>query len=467
MHVNANLWSHQQQMLDFALTRLEGGVSNPNKWGDDFYGAMWLAGCATGKTLTTLKLIEEVGARKVLVISTKAGVPSAWIREVNKWTTGLDIVAAHDGSVKKKQAMLEDAPLNNVMMYAINYESAWRMADDIRRYGFDLVIADESHKLKSHNSKVSREMAKACKDIPYKLNMTGTAWDDKPTDIYGQARFLAPAKYVSSSVFGSWSRFFANYVITHDLPDGRKIPVGYKNQARLAQMVASFTTIVDSEEVLDLPPFHDITRHVSLSGKMRKAYDSMYQDMIARIDDDILVADNRLVQSLRLQQLARGHYTDGRVETVKKNPVIQETMSVLDEIGGKPTVIFTNFSEDVAMLSEAVSDMGLTPKLLVGGKHEHIEFQDGQGDVLIANISAGAESVDLTRADYGIYYAKPFSRTQYVQSRYRIRRPNSSKTKHFFHVIVEDTIDNDIESALAGKGDISDYLIQNVGNRIT
>ena len=105
MKVHATLWNHQQQMLDYAISNIDKGVS-PDKWTEPFHGALWLAGCATGKTLTSFKLMETLQAKKTLILTTKAGIPSAWHKEHAKWTEDLHMIAPVKGSIAKKAEQL-------------------------------------------------------------------------------------------------------------------------------------------------------------------------------------------------------------------------------------------------------------------------------------------------------------------------------------------------------------------------
>lgn len=128
--------------------------------------------------------------------------------------------------------------------------------------------------------------------------------------------------------------------------------------------------------------------------------------------------------------------------------------------------MFTRFKEDVNLLREAFEKDGLEVKLLVGSTHEHDEFQAGSGDVLIANIAAGAEGIDLSRARYVIYYSVDHSRTMYEQSRWRVRRHEGGLPITYYHLEMEGSIDEDIYKALQGKGKMKDKIADAIERRI-
>lgn len=454
---DVTLWAHQQRMLDFSLYRL-GGWSGY---------VLIHAGCATGKTLYAYKLAEALGAQRTLVITTKAGITSAWLREHAKWCGDSSvIIAPTKGTVAQRAEALKEYTGGKPMIYVVNYESAWRMAEAITAAQFDLVVADECHKLQGHHSKQSVGLARACSDIPFKVGMTGTAWADRPTQVYGQVRFLDPiirGKGIWSRVFGRWSEFCRRYTIQRVVRGtSREFIAGYKNQFELSEILSGFTLMLDSEDVLDLPTYQDIDRPVQMTAAIRRPYMEMYNNMRTRLITGELKAAHKLTQFLRLQQLSRGHHPKGTLCKPGDIPSVRETLSVLDEIGNEPAVIFTQFTPDVAMLKSEIEKTGKTVKLLVGGTHEHVAFQAGDGDIIIANMAAGAESVELTRARYAIYYSKGFSRTQYEQSRYRVRRPTSDRPITYYHIIVEGSLDAHIQELLRGKADAANFIEERI-----
>ena len=445
------LWAHQQKMLDFTLSRFRDGSGY----------VLIHAGCATGKTLYAYSLAEAIGAKRTLVITTKAGITSAWVREHERWCDNSVIIAPTKGKVIDRAAQVFADTGGRPMVYVVNYESAWRMAGTLRAGNFDLVIADECHKLQSPSSKQSMGIARVCAAIPYKVAMTGTAWADRPTQVFGQVRFLDPLVYgkgIWSRVFGRWAEFRQQFTFTRTTRSGREFVAGYRNQARLSAMLSDFTLLIDSEDVLDLPSYQDIERPVTMTAAIRKPYMGMYNDMIAQLKEGNLTAAHKLTQFLRLQQLSRGHHPMGLCAQPSAIPSIQEVISILDEIGNEPAVIFTQFTPDVELLKGEIEKTGKTVKKLVGGCHEHVEWQAGDGDIIIANMAAGSEAVELTRARYAIYYSKGFSRTQYEQSRYRVRRPTSTRPITYFHIIVEGALDRHIQEMLKDKGDIAQFI---------
>lgn len=183
--------------------------------------------------------------------------------------------------------------------------------------------------------------------------------------------------------------------------------------------------------------------------------------MIATYRGDHMIADNVLVQATRLHQLTGGYYNGQKVKEYIATPKIDAVVDLLDEIGKHPTVIFTAFETDVAALEETLRDKGYEVLKLVGGTYQHEEFQNGKGDVILVNLAAGNAGIELTRARYAIYYSIGTSRTNYTQSRWRVRRPSSS-LQHpitYYHLVLPQSMDTLLRDAMKAKGRVSDALI--------
>jgi SNF2 domain-containing protein/helicase-like protein len=423
------LWSHQKDMIAHAKSCYQAGLG----------GAWWLAGCSTGKTYASLQFMRDMDFKRILVITTAAAAEDVWPTTVLEHFSEYELRLV-SGTPKQRAKALNGLPERFIAV--VSYGLSWR--DKLPQ--FEAIISDESHKLQAHNSRVSLNAAKM--GAKFKLLMTGTAFDDKLTYVYGQMRFIDPV------VLGKYESFYNRHVNYYVPPANPyvKIATGYKNHEQLAERIAPYLIRVDSEKVLDLPPQMDIVKHLKFEKSMAKAYKNFAKDYITKINGEVLTASNAGVLAMRLHQVT------GSVGS----PKLQATLDILDEIGRKPTVIFTRFSEEVALLEQKLADESYRVMKLVGGLHQHVEFQKGEGDVLIANMDAGAEGVDLTRARYVIYYSTGYKRSSYIQSRYRVRRANSPDKQNpitFYHLRVAGTIDDTIAEVIEGKGDEENLLL--------
>lgn len=466
MEIKSTPWVHQRALVDFMKGKRFG---------------LWRAGCTTGKSFAALVDQGESGFDRGLILTTVAGI-DVWANEVAKHTTGVHLYAPKTGTTKSKgEEMLrflrEPSPAADMTkLVVLNYESAALMVDYIQRANFPIATADECHKLKSHSSTNSKALAKACYSIPFKKGMTGTAWADSYTALYGQFRWLNPVlsrgRY-HSALFGTWTDFFENYVV-YKQKGNIKMPTGYKNIPQLQALIAPYVYELDTEDVMTLPPERHIDVKVPMEGELKRLYKEVDKEGVAiHINEDgvdeYLMSANALVKLNRLGQLTSGIYAPYTLDDMGRYVAAGEPKrlvgkgadsklnaleTIIDEAGGLPIVVFCRYDIDVQKIAELVRRMERTPVFLVGGQKDHIAFQEQKyGDVMIANENAGAEAVTLTRSRICVFYSISFSRTRYIQMKARVRRHGSDMAYPitYYHLLMENSVDIDVRDALEAK----------------
>lgn len=429
-----------------------------------------LAGCGVGKTLAALVAAQKAGARRTLILTIKPGI-EVWGDEIaDKLDIDGEVLLLNKGTVKDKRVALERQWDDSIytrrgLIVVTNYESARQL--DLGDFRWHYAVADESHRLKSHGSKQSETLAIQLQDVPHKLAMTGTAWEDRPTDVWGQVRWLEPKKNKNGNGwgtqrFGSWSSFFEEYVVYRTV-DNIKIPVRYKNLDQLQGMLADIFYYIDRDAVLDLPPVQHIERRVTLEKSHMKAYKELERELALTLGPDEVTAENPLVLNLKLHQIAGGFYQPDGEDDVRElrdgDAKLNALLGIAEEIGDEPFVIFTRFREDVSRIAAGLKTLGISTKVLVGGRDQHRAWKAGESQALIANIQAGSASVNLTRAAYAVFYSTGYSNTDYTQALYRIDRPGQTRPVTIFHIIARDTVDEDIRTALKSKDETASKLL--------
>lgn len=485
--VITKLWAHQQKMVDYAVSAFERealteqeqlmlSLADMDEDDELSGGYFWDADCGVGKTLASIMLAIELKAKLILVITVKNAIEQVWCDDIEDHTENVEAIPLIKGNSKRKNDLMlnmaDDTRVDGRTRFiVVNYETARLLA--LESVDWDLVIADESHRLSGHTSKQSIALTKKLAHVPYKICMTGTAWADKREQIYGQMRFLFPKVrrrgYPSSQLFGTFNEWRERYATYYEL-DNIKIITGYKRVKELGMLLSPFMLRIPKSDAIELPSITHITRKFRLRGKLRKAYKEMDKEMVTNVGEDLLLAEHRMTQEHRLRQLTRGWYKAWLSDEVTRfdegdkshlEP-LNLALSIVEEIGNHPTVIFTTYREDVQILKEALEKLGKDVKLLTADVKEHQEFNKGSGDILIANISAGSTGIKLYRANYIVYYTMANSRTQYLQSIDRVYRPPQDKPVTVYHIMAEGTIDETIYKRLTKKEANDDELKKEV-----
>lgn len=415
-----------------------------------------------GKTLAAEMVMLGTSARRTLIVCPLRVVP-VWEKQLRAHVAIPLVVAALDddcGSVASKQQeaaaklALADAT-ERPYVAVINYDSAWRSAFAAwaEKQRWDLVVADEAHKIKAPGGKASLFFKRMRTHARYRLALTGTPTPHSPMDIYAIFRFL------NIGILGpSFAAFRQRYAVMGGYQ--RKQIVGYQRQEELTALMRRITFRV-GKEVLDLPPETDVTYHCDLGPEARRIYKDLEEDFVAQIRDGVITATNAMVKLLRLQQVTGGCVPtdDGvaqRVDTAKQD-LLTDT---LDDIGSEePVVVFCRFRADLDAVHEACQKLRLSSLELSGRADDLERWQAGGAQVLAVQIASGGTGVDLTRARYSVYFSVGFSFGDYDQARCRVHRPGQSHPVQHIHLIARNTVDVKLMRALERRAEVVEAIL--------
>lgn len=444
MQVNKSLWKHQDDAVSHMLQR---------------DGSWVMADMGTGKSLMTLALAAEMAAKLTLIFTTKKALVNVWPLQIEDHLSGVYDIIAPYGSVASRVSTIQERLVagkdKRPQFVVVNYQAAvlGGLKPLLLSLKPDLVIADESHKIKSHSAKATDLLYKIGLKTEKRIAMTGTPLPNGNIDAFGQMLF------VDKTVFGTRfvpfrSRYAITVPISRDNPYAVRI-VGYKNTEEFEYKIAPYSFRVSKDDVLDLPEYHHIPEYVYLSGKAATAYAEMRRYMVTDTGNGLLTASNVLVKALRLQEITSGHH-DLHTE---KLDILAE---LVESLGTEPVVIFAKFLHDIDMICAKLHHMETSWSILNGARDEFASWRGGNTQALVVQIDAGAESIDMTRSRYAIYYSNTYNLGTYEQSLARLHRAGQTRTVHYYHIIAKDTIDEVIYSALERKANMQqtvfDYI---------
>lgn len=414
----------------------------------------------TGKSKVAIDLIQQSKGNnryRALIICPKS-VLSVWPHEFQKrgaWDA-LRIKILDKGTTEKKAKELKrdlDAPAPLVVV--LNYESAWRgnLAVKLLDVEWDMVILDESHRIKSPGGKASRFCGLLSKMAQKRVCLTGTPLPHSPLDAYGQYRFLDPG------IFGtSFTQFRARYAVMGGFQN-RQV-TGYQREAEFNRRFYSIAYRV-GKEVLDLPPVMEIERRVELEPKTARTYRELESHFVASIDAGLVTVSNALTKLLRLQQVTSGYVKTDEGELIQVGTEKQDLLAdVLEDIP-EPVVVFCRFKADLDSVHSVAESLGRPSFELSGRKNELHEWKKS-GDLapmIAVQIQAGGVGVDLTKAQYCVYYSLGFSLGDYEQSRARVHRPGQERTTFYIHLLADNTVDEKVYKALADRKDVVENIL--------
>lgn len=439
------------------------------------FGLLFEMGC--GKTLTAIAIAgaayEKGEIEKVLVVA-PTSVCSVWPKEFSDYADFKYKVNVLLGDKKKRLQELEalkNFPFKALKVAVINYESTWRegLFEALIDWKPDLVIADESQRIKTHDAEQSKALHHLGDKARYKMILSGTPVQNEAIDIFSQYRFLDP------TIFGSnFYAFRGRYCEMGGF--NRKQVVGYRDLDQLIKKEHSVAYRVTKEEALDLPEQTFENRYITLSKKERDLYDRLRRDSFAELSDGgRITATTVLTKLLRLQQFTGGFLVED--DATRPQLVSRGKLDALADIlqdyvveGKKKLVIFARFLPEIheieALCQKVLGKAGMKAVAIYGDiKKEDRggivqQFQTNPATMaFIGQIDTAGTGITLTAADTCVYYSVNFNFATYSQSLSRIHRIGQHHPCTYIHLVAEDTLDDTILASLAKKEDLAKTVV--------
>lgn len=440
------------------------------------FGLLFEMGC--GKTLTAIAIAGagyQMGKVERLLIVAPTSVVAVWPKELQEYAKFKYTCKTLLGEKKQRLKQIDDLikfPFKALKVAVINYESTWRpeILEKLKEFDADMVIADESQRIKTYDAAQSKAMHELGDQARYKLILSGTPVQTAAIDIWSQYRFL------DKSVFGdNFFKFRGRYAIMGGY--GNKKIVGYKDLEGLIKKEHSIAFRVTKDEALDLPEQTFETRKIQFSQKEKNLYERIKKDSYAELDGGgHITATTVLTRLLRLQQLAGGFLVQDDAQ--KPQLVSRAKLDALADIiedyvigSGKKLVIFARFIAEVKAIMELAGKV-LPKELKQVAIYGDIKKED-RGDIVkqfqedpktvlfIGQIDTAGTGITLTAADTCVYYSKNFNYATYSQSLSRIHRIGQRNCCTYIDLEIEGTIDELISKALSRKEDMAKTVVDN------
>lgn len=432
------LYPYQQKAVKFSVSRR---------------GAALFFEQGTGKTWITGGIIEYLLDPKFegLVVVPLSNIETTWQQLIDRELPQLNVV--RDWEIFKK------TPKPRLLL--IHYEAVSKLISRLHKRHWDLIVYDESQRLKGRGTKQSRA-AKRFKGGEHRVILSGTPIEQAPQDLWAQFRFMNP------KVFGiKWSRFEKEYLI-------KTGHMGYKRRFKSYKLPKFLSKIkphsirVYKEDVLNLPPLTFQKVPVRIWGNQRRIYNDLETDLITTtVKGSEVTSALKITQLIRLQQVCGGFVkTDkGEVERVG-NAKVRKVKQLIKRLD-RPVVIFCKYLEEINLIQSQVHGR----IAIISGKTRESrssiigDFQKGRIDILICQVRSGGVGIDLYRSHNAIFYSCTFSYIDFDQAVCRLHRHGQTHPVKIFLIYVNSTIDETIYEAITSKKSTSELVLTTLQRR--
>ena len=464
--VKAELFQHQVRAANMAMIQF--AAKQPAG-----FGLLFEMGC--GKTLTAIAIMGALYRQRkitrVLVVA-PSSVCSVWPHDLAAFAAFPYEVRVLLGEKKQRLEALRrltDYPetANRLLVAVINYEATHRdgLKDALQDYDADLIICDESQRIKNPGAEQSKAVQKLGDAARFRLILSGTPVQNSVIDLYSQYRFLDPA------VFGTNFYTFRNRYCQMGGYGGHEI-TGYQHMDELVKKEHSIALRVTKAECLDLPAETFVRRYVQLEPYACRLYNQIAQASCAALESGgHITAATVLTRLLRLMQLTGGFVQEDEAD--RPSAVSTAKLDALEDIlddyvleSGHKLVIFARFRAEINTICGLLAQRGIPFGVIDGNvpmEQRGAVVEDFQQNpdtmVFVAQIQTAGLGITLHAASAAVFYSLDFNYANYAQALARIHRIGQAHPVTYIHLLAEHTIDDQVLDALERKEDLARTIV--------
>ena len=358
------------------------------------------------------------------------------------------------------------------------------MVDAVKRFAPDLIVVDESHRIKGPTSNTSRAIARLTPICRRRMILTGTVMPHSPLDVFAQWRFLEPTAFGQMLPSGerrpaTYGYFRGRFAVMGGWM-GKEVK-GFVNLDQMQDIMARNATVVRKTDALDLPPVTDSVVTVDLSAAERKAYDEMKKNLAVALTSGALASvPNRLAQMMRLRQITSGYLPDdnGVLNVIGESKARVIRSLVHDTLTGEDRiVVFAHFRHEIDLLARLLAPrQGERPTEVVtitgdtdARERAAIRRRFGSSEqtriVLVAQTKTMSLAVnELVTASHAVFASLPNQRDDIEQARARLDRQGQRSKVTFWTALAPATVDEVIWQSYHDRSDLETALLRHISD---
>ena len=383
----------------------------------------------TMQAIATMRLLLHAGEiRSALVVCPKPLVTN-WQREFAMWAPEIPLaVIEGDQHRRTWQWQLTDAPVK-----IANYEVVIRDRDLVSRPDarFDLVVLDESQRIKNRSSTTSQVV----RSIPRSRNwaLTGTPVENSPEDLVGIFEFLAPGYLSSNMKPRAMGRAASEYVLRR----------------------------TKDKVLTDLPPKMFRDAELELTAEQRETYKLAEDDGVVRLTEmgDAATIQHVFELVLRLKQICNFDPATG--ESCK----LERLRADLEEVAasGRKAIVFSQWVGTLQRLAKELKRFGPLEYhgQIPSNRRDDVirQFKENpRSHLILMSYGAGSVGLNLQFASYVFLFDRwwnPAVEDQAINRAHRIGAAGPVTVTRFLAV---GTIEERINQVLEEKREIFDTI---------
>ena len=403
-----------------------------------------------GKTAITLTALSDYIAihpdAKILIVAPLRVATNVWPNELKEWehTAGLTFSLVMGSPARRTGALKRKTNL-----YITNFE-VMRWVMDTHAPVFDVVVIDESSRLKSGRKKSKSgkasafgSIAKACAGASKRILLTGTMAPNGIHGLWGQAFCLDQGQRLGHTRTAFERRWFET-----DYMGWNMRPVKGAEE-EITSKLSDIVVSIREEEAVALPPIVTVTNYSHLSPVNQLQYRELQREMVSKGLN--ASAFSKSAMQNKLMQICNGgiYDDDGEVRSVHtdKLDVLEEMMN---ECYPENVLVLYAYRFDLRFLRERFE---YSVTMTLDNLRTVDRWNNGEIRMLLAHPASCAHGLNLQGGGHRtVWYGVPWNLEYYQQANARLARPGQkSSVCYQHHIISKGTIEERVLQRLNEK----------------
>ena len=421
-----------------------------------------------GKTATVLRaaaaLLDACLVRQVLIVGTPRIVESVWPAEIAKWAPSLTFTLCRSPDWRQvARAADTDIVLVTYDQLASRTVRKGKGAETIPRtypgivdlhganWPYDVVVLDESSKVKNSASRRHRALRQVYSRIRYLVEMTGTPAGNGLEDLWGQVYLLDKGERLGRTLGQYHDRWFTQQEYGWRIAEG--------SEAVIHERVADICMSLRSEDYVQLPPEIRNIITVTLPDSARAQYDALEENLFLQLEGaEVQVANPAILTNKCLQAANGAVYVNGSHEWRRLHDAKLDALEdVIEEAAGAPVLVAYAYQSDL----ERIQQRFPTARVLDRKPETIREWNAGRIPLLDAHPASAGHGLNLQNGGHIIvWFGLSWSLELHDQMNKRLHRPGQTHPVIVHYLIAKNTLDDKVLHVLRDKRRVQDVLIE-------
>jgi len=420
------------------------------------FGGILADDMGLGKTIQALCLLRNEindSSRKTNLIVAPTSVIFNWIREIERFTPGMNFLVHYGTRRSKDFRRLKKYPL-----ILTTYGHLRRDIIFLKEIPFNYVILDESQNIKNPQSETSK--AVRLLTASNRVALTGTPVENNTMDLWAQFAFVNPG------LLGDQSFFKETFMKPIEREQNEVVA------SSLRRLIFPFILRRTKEDVAkELPPKVESVIYSPMSDEQQALYDKWrlaYRDSIAaEIESQGLNKSKfRVLEGLmKLRQIScHPELVDSKyIDTAGKfDALIEMVEEIISE--NHKVLIFSQFVQMLHIIKRDFDSKNIPYSYLDGSTKDRQkpvdEFQTNDNiRIFLISLKAGGIGLNLTAADYVIHYDPWWNPAVEMQATDRAYRIGQTRKVFAYKLISKDSVEEKILKLQDKKKELVESLI--------